>query len=253
MAQCAGRLISRALFNKRSARISIEPGSENLLGGTVGLVAIEAILTSAGQALVHAAALKLPEDERAFILFARSGAGKTTTALALALQGFGLLTDDATVLVQAPYEDRVRHLIWGLPRALKVHKRTGDLLPCLAPILGEFWNAEGEQVVTQETLRSITDVCPPRPYPLAAVIILGARVAGPHIVRKVEKPEILVSLADDNVRRSHHGVLGDQLVRFERMAAAIAATPTFELRVGTGLASLGKDILAALAPCPTNG
>ena len=241
-----GCLSAEISHERKIALVSVGPGSEALMGGILGLITIEAVLSSSGQALVHGAALRLPNDERAIVLFAPSGAGKTTTALALVLQGFGLLSDDASVFVEAAYQGGIRYMVWGLPRALKVHHRTRDLLPRLAPLLGESWNDEGEQVLTQDAIRSIAEVCPPRPYPLAAIVLLGKRVVGSHIVCAMNKAEAMASLAADNIRQSHRGVLDDHLVRFHRLGAAVAATPTFELRVGSDLASLGDMLLAQL-------
>src|SRR5690606_27351699 len=114
--------------------------------------ALYAMLHVTGQMLVHAAALRLPDADAALVLFAPSGAGKTTTSLALALQGFGLLTDDATVLSGG--DRSTAACVWGLPRPPKVHRNTAELLPALGKLLGPKWNADGEQALSPEVLRS---------------------------------------------------------------------------------------------------
>src|SRR5690606_33958242 len=83
---------------QRFARFRVARGCEPLIGRLAAIHAIYAALFATGQALIHAAALKPPSRSSAIALFARCGAGKTTTSLALALQGFGLMSDDASVL-----------------------------------------------------------------------------------------------------------------------------------------------------------
>lgn len=210
------------------------------------IVAVDAALQASRQYLTHAAALRLPGSEAGILVFARSGAGKTTTALGLALAGFGLLTDDATVLVPPGAMGSSEFSIWGLPRSLKVHRRTSELLPQIGGLLGPDWNAEGEQVLARGSLKGVVDVCAPAACPLAAIIMLQPRVRGGHVLEPVAKTELMVSLADDNVQRGPKGLLPDQLERFQVLAAAVAATPAYALHVGTDLPSLGALVHAVI-------
>ena len=41
---------------------------------------------------------------------------------------------------------------WGLPRDLKVHRNTAEMMPWLKPYLKGKWNDEGEQAVTRAAL-----------------------------------------------------------------------------------------------------
>lgn len=179
-------------------------------------------------------------------MFARSGAGKTTTTLALTQAGFGFLTDDATVLIPPKYGTSRCFKVWGLPRALKVHHRTRDLLPQLAPLLGPNWNSDGEQVLRRETLSAVAEVCSPRPFSLVAIVLLGLRVEGAHVLRQASKTDVMMHLAYDNLRQAQHGVMSDELARFQAISAAVAATPTYELRVGTDLGSVGALVTSVL-------
>lgn len=88
------RLSLQFSIGGRRADMQVAPGAEVLIGGSAGIQLIEAALAASRQMLVHAAALRLPRREAAICLLAPSGAGNTTTALALALQGFALMTDD---------------------------------------------------------------------------------------------------------------------------------------------------------------
>jgi hypothetical protein len=233
------RLSLRFSKAKRSARVQVAPGAEALVGGSAGIVLIEGVLA--------AAQLRLPQREAAVCLLAPSGTGKTTTSLALALQGFGLMADDATVLT-APggASGAERRRAWGLPRPLKVHQRTAELLPQVGRLLGPIWNVEGEQGLSGTALQSVIDVLPPRPVPLAAFIALGPRVEGEHRVCPISKSDLLVRFAGDNVSGSPYGVLEDDLARYQSIARAVAETPALELNIGSCLDSLSACILAAL-------
>ena len=173
-----GRLSAR--FSLARGVMGVVAGSEWLIGMTAGILAIEAAAGLSVQTLVHAAALALPGRVDALMLFAPSGAGKTTTALALAAAGFGFLTDDAVFLCRAaghavashmtpshmaPNHIASGHAVWGLPRPLKVHRRTAILLPTVGALLTEVWDKNWEQGVSRRTLALIAPVPPPRPMP----------------------------------------------------------------------------------------
>jgi len=228
-----GRLALR--LRPEAADIRVAEGSEGLVGGSAGILAIEAALARSGQTLAHAAALTLPGQERALLLFAPSGAGKTTTALALALGGFGLLTDDAAVLggmARSP-------TVWGLPRPLKVHRHSAAMLPAIAPLLGEDWDRNDEQALARETLAWIAPLPPPRPVALGAMVLLGERTGSArHRLTALPRAELLLRLARDNVSNGPRGLPHGQLRRFQALAGVVAALPAYELRVGSELASL---------------
>ena len=228
------------------ARFCVAPGHEALVGRTAAIHAIYAALYSVGQTLVHAAALRLPRRRDAFVLFAPSGAGKTTTSLALALQGFGLITDDAAILTGTGGSHRID--VWGLPRSPKVHQRTAEMLPAIGRLLGSSWNADGEQSLSREALRSVVELLPAQSYPLAALVLLGKRVAGAHIFRPMRKADLFVHFANDNVSRSPLGVLNDDLARYHRFVGMVTAMPAYELNVGSDISTLGQTIAAALEP-----
>jgi hypothetical protein len=226
--------------------VQVAAGSERLVGDSTGIVLLDAALMASQQVMIHGAALRLPQREAAIGLFAPSGAGKTTTSLALALQGFGFMADDASVLMPIGAASGTGPRIWGLPRALKVHRRTAGLLPQIGGLLGTSWDDEGEQVLERTLLQSAIDVLPPRPVSLAAFVVLGPRVSGQHRLGPMPKSELLVRVAADNIFRSRHGVLDEELGRYRRMAHAVAELPGLELNVGTDLDSLSEFILAAL-------
>jgi hypothetical protein len=222
------------LLAKREARIVVAPGSENLVRRGLTTLAVGAALATGEQFLLHAAALSLPGREEAILIFGPSGHGKTTTSLSLLPAGFGLLTDDSCVIKR---EDGRNHA-WALPRSLKVHRRTAELLPWIKPSLTGSWDDDDEQGLAPAALARLGDVAPPRPHPLAAIIALGKRSSGDHEFRSLPKAEMLARIASDNIARSLRGVAHDQNIRMGRIADLVSANPTFELRAGTNLESL---------------
>jgi hypothetical protein len=236
-----GRLSLRV--SGREARIGVAQGGEPLIGGTPGIVVIEAAAGLSGQALVHAAALTLPGRDSALLLAAPSGAGKTTSALALALGGFGLLTDDAAML--RPTDGGVT--VWGLPRGLKVHRATLGLLPALAPLLGEAWDAAGEQPLSRARLTGLVALPEPSPVPVGVVVFVGPRRGAPgHELRPLPRAEVLLRLAADNLGRGPAGVPETERRRWAVLSAAVAGARCVELRAGTDLDSLPAAVLAGI-------
>jgi hypothetical protein len=222
---------------KRSTQIFVLPGAERLAAATLTLYAIDAALCRTGQHLVHGAGLLLPSQDRAVLIFAPSGAGKTTASLALALHGFRMLTDDALVLEQSVAR------VWGLPRAMKVHWRTAELLPLLRVLLGPTWNHEGEQVLTHKAFAAVGGVAHGS-SDVAAVFVLGDRSPAGHRVASISKTEVLVALASDNVGTSRRGVIKRQVRKMEALASLVAGVPSARLSVGTELSSLAACISA---------
>lgn len=231
------------VLSPAAGRITVAPGEEQLLRGSLLYQPLTAALATGGQDLVHAAALVPTGSDKAFLLFGQSGAGKTTTSLACLKAGFRLLTDDASVLKRTAAGETV----WGLTRSFKVHEKTAQMLPWLAPTLTGEWNAEGEQGVTSAALAPFGEIVGPLAYPIGAIIALGPRSADGHRLAPLSKAEALVRLASDNVARSLLGVApaGQRLMR--RLAALVGAVPTYQLHAGSDLESLPELLRRHLA------
>lgn len=228
-------------FTPSSAHYTVAETCERFHVALTAMNAMEAALAAAGQFLLHGAALQIPSRSAAMLIFAPSGRGKTTTSLALALGGFSLMTDDAIALApgNGPGQQTVA---WGLPRALKVHRKTVELLPELAPLASGTYDRNGEQAVKTALLAGIAPLAPHTPYPVAAVVVLRERTEGAHIFRPLAKTSALTDIAEDNIRRATGGVAADHMARFRAIADLIQQTPTYELRVGDGL----KDVATAI-------
>jgi hypothetical protein len=224
------------------AEAVMKTGSEEAFAFTPVMNILDASLKSAGMNLLHGACLTMPNGSGALAICAPSGFGKTTTSLALARGGFGLVSDDASVIGTGA--DGLS--IWGLPRRLKVHRKTAAMLPWIGD-LPDTWNDEDEQPVTMESLRNTATVADPHPTPLAAVIMLGARSDDDHRLARLSKAEALVRIAQDNVSNSVTGVKAWNRRHFDTVAAMLRSVPVLELRAGPELDTLPLAVAAALS------
>jgi hypothetical protein len=223
--------------------IVIAQGAERILAGDIGMSIVDAAIDMTGQTLVHGAALAVPHRDRAILVFAPSGTGKTTTALALSASGFALMSDDVGVLRR----DGAGLEIWGLPRKPKVHRRTAALLPWLLPHLHGDWDNEGEQVIRPEDVPEIAMAAPAAALPLAGLIWLRPHREGATIMETADKPELLVALAADNLRRARSGTPDYQMDRFELFSSMVRNVPSFTLAVGDRLDGVAAVLSARLA------
>jgi hypothetical protein len=225
-----------------SADVVMKAGSEESFSFTPLMNVLDASLKAAGMNLLHGACLTVPDGSGALAICAPSGFGKTTTSLALARGGFGLVSDDASVIAA-----RAGGLaIWGLPRKLKVHRRTAAMMPWIGDLPDE-WNEEGEQPVAMETLQRLVSVAEPSPVSLRAVILLGARSDGDHRLARLSKSEALVRIAQDNVSNSATGVKAWSRRHFETVAAMLRSAPVLELSAGASVDTLPLAVDAALS------
>lgn len=238
-----GRLSAAVDEAARRARIVVTADGTRWIGASAGIMCLDAALRSTGQALVHAAAFLPSRHAEASLLCGPSGRGKTTTTLALALHGFSVLTDDASVLA---FNGGKPH-VWGLPRPMKLHRHSLELLPALRPALGADWNVDDEQAVDPDRLRHVIDLRAPEPMPVANIIWVGERVAGAHLLRPIARGDMMALLARDNARLGPLGVAEDSLHRFTALARTVAACRVYELRVGSDLPALAPFLASGLA------
>lgn len=233
------------------ARMTVEDDSDRNVPAYAAMHVLDAAFGENHQYMIHGAALVMPGDEqRALLLLAPSGRGKTTTALALALSGYALMTDDAIIMSCSPDGAERPCQAWGLPRALKVHHQTARLLPRVAPLLGADWDENGEQVLTADKLARVAQVVPARRYAVGAVAVLGPRTEDAHLIAPLAKSAALQALAEDNVFHAPGGVPGEQLARFSAISALVRSVPTFEIRVGPDLSTLAAVLTPTLAGDP---
>lgn len=224
----------------RTAVVRHSVGGKAMMHSLLDLFALAAALETSQQIMLHGAGLRIPDCGDALLLFAPSGFGKTTTSLAMALEGFALITDDALVLKA----DAEPQEVWGLPRAMKVHQRTLELLPALQPLLGDTWDINGEQEVTREAFAKVGPVAPAIGHRVAAVLVVDERTDGPHQLVPLAKTDALIAIANDNLGRSSRGlgVPARHVRSMETLAKLLAKVPAGKLHVGRPLDSLGRAV-----------
>jgi hypothetical protein len=237
---CGTLLINGAA---RHATARLEQGGERRFLGSPSMMLMDAVLGADRQTLVHGACLNRLSTGGAVLLCAPSGAGKTTTSAALARRGFALQTDDASVVQR---RDGRMHA-WGFPRALKVHRRTVEMLPWLAPLATRAWNAEDEQGIARDLLASVAGIAPCAPVPLEAFIWIGPRRADATRLVPFAKSDALIGLALDNMTWLPTGIPGHAVAFFAAMAATLSEVPAFRLEASPDLDGLPDVIESALS------
>lgn len=232
-----GRLDLAIDPRRRLALCRVGADGARLLAGESGLILIDAVVEQQGQHLLHAALLALPPalGEGGLLLLGDSGAGKSTTALALALGGFPLGGDDAAVLCEADGCPAV----WALPRRLKIHRDVAGLLPALAPHLSQ---ERAESVYEAGALAPLVAVLQPidRPLPLRAICWLGPRSRGGHVCRPLAPIETLSRLAGHDLHAPRALIDASVERQLELFAAAARQVPGFELSLGRDLPALAS-------------
>ncbi len=223
-------------------RAEIRIRAENQINWTVWMLVLDAALDAGGQHMLHTAGLTLPDRDAIVLIHAPSGTGKTTTSLALASQGFGICSDDAMIVTAASADTAA----WGLPRQVKVHRKTAEMLPFVSPCLGPSWDRNGEQAISLDCLRDIVRVEDSSVRPVLAVLHLARSVDGQTRLATMARTDAMVALAADNVRTGMTGLLPLQKRRLSTIARLVTAVPTYTLEVGSRPADSAALISAAL-------
>lgn len=223
------------------AEIRVRPDTR--ITWTTWMLVLDAALDAGGQHMLHTAGLTLPDRDAIVLIHAPSGTGKTTTSLALASQGFGICSDDAMIVTAASAEASA----WGLPRHVKIHQKTAEMLPFVSSCLGTSWDSDGEQAVSLDRLREIVRVEDSTIRPVIAVLHLARSMDSQSRLVSMARTDAMVALAADNVRTGMTGLLPLQKRRLSTIARLVAAVPTYTLEVGASPADAAALISTALA------
>ena len=224
--------------NAEVGAIALKPGNAGLLAATAVFWLLGQIMASRGRHLVHAACLVRGGTDDAVLVFAPSGTGKTTTALALARNGYGLVGDDAAVFelgVAGPWA-------WGLPRVLRIHPQTVGLLPWLRPALPA---GQGRRTLTVrlDALVRLVDCANSRRRRCAGLAILEPPNGNAHRAAPLDKTQAVLRILGDNLRLAPGGLDPTGQKLFAALAELVAAVPVIALSVGHDPAKLNPGLL----------
>ena len=224
-------------LKSRSSTVRFTSQGATYIRGTGAFWLLGEIMAATGRFLLHGACLIEIRSNQAIALFAPSGTGKTTTALALARRGMALAGDDALVLETS---DDTTYL-WGIPRGLKIHQQTAALMPWLSPVLGA-WETD-EQLVRLDALRDLVTIASTSRRRCGAVIILMAPNLTRHEIKPMSKTEAITHILSDNLRRAAGGVDANGQAAFAAIARLLAATQTISLSLGPDPCSLDSSLV----------
>jgi hypothetical protein len=228
-----------------AGEILIEPGYESWVYDFGVLPALAALLRRNGRHPLHAAflaATRQGRDSEGVLVIGESGAGKTTSALALAHAGFTMQTDELAVLACEGSEQSKRLTLRGIPRAFRIRPRTFDLLPWLrglprwpTPCHYEFrvepMDLPGWQSSQPDGLRP------------GLVLFLDPPNASSHEFQPIDPATALMRIAKENVRSLDPDERGRANGSFHALAALVRQTPTARLSAGPRLDRLHGELL----------
>lgn len=169
------------------------PGLQDLL-----LLALDHAINATGQSFIHAACLTLPDETSTVLLHAKSGTGKTTTSFAMTTQGYRIFSDDAAV-IHCP-DGTTNPMVWGVPRAPKVHKNTAAALPFLDSYFDpRKSDLEGEQFLDRQKLVQNNLFVDSKAMRISAVVSLARDLSSPASITRVGLFDALSDMLEDNL------------------------------------------------------
>ncbi|MHC4092642.1 MAG: hypothetical protein ACYSVY_20615 [Planctomycetota bacterium] len=232
---------TRLMFDTsaRRALLEVAPGAEERMDLVCLLPALSWFLALYDHHLVHAAALHVqPRGVRAGVLIsAPGGRGKTTTALALARDGFRLMADDAAFVTGGGQEKTP--VLWGLPRPCKIHERTAALLPWLKDLDPALSGTFPERPLAVGRLPGADPLGEAAPR---LVLFLEPPAQDAHQVRPLDKLAAVSRLVNENVRASTDQAYAPADRAFRALTRLAGRCGTYLLRAGPDLESLGATV-----------
>ena len=228
--------LARVIVNlpRREARVTVKRGAEWCLNRNVITPLLCTFLAQVGHHVIHAASLAMGDGDatRAVLLAARSGLGKTTTALALARSGLRLMADDASFIGPT---DLGGLAVWGLPRPCKVHQKTLKLMPWLEKLPRRPAPTQDEYLIDVAALSGAKALHSARP---GLIFFLDRRNARRHRVSPLDKTAALLRLTRENVRAIESGADGPAGRAFDAIGELVQQSDAYLLSVGPRLDGL---------------
>jgi hypothetical protein len=228
---------------------TLEDACTYLLGPVLGFV-----LRLRGVTCLHASAVAV--NEQAIALVGSPGAGKSTTAAALARRGFSVITDDMVALV----EDEESFLVQpGYPRVNlwsdSVHTLFGsdEALPRITATWDKRYLALGDNGFGFAS----------KPLPLGAIYILGAREAasaapviddlgGSNALRELVTNTYVNYLLDRDMRSREFDLLTRLVVRIPIRGVRLPADSFAVFDLAKAIANDARRVMAPNPPDATS-
>lgn len=233
-----GRFAIEIDLDTKDVHVRFAPEAESAFRYQGAFLILCELLRTIGQHHLHAATL-LHEDGGAIILAGPGGAGKTTTALALADMGLRMLADDASFLCR---EATGQLAVWGLPLPCKVHRNTLAMIPWLKT-LPHRPAREPDEIHIDVGHGETVD--PGATFPAGTLVFLEPRNQRGHAFGTLTAVEAIHRLSRDNLRaldRRGEGAAGEAF----RMTVRLAETcRRIRLSAGPTTTGLAEALLAA--------
>lgn len=217
------------------ATMTLAPQTEAGWAGYFLLPLVCEGLIRAGQHPLHAASLVASGDpSRSVLIVAKSGTGKSTTALGLTNGGWKLMGDDLAFLC----ERDGRALAWGFPRKVHVRRPTLRLLPWLNELPLAPQARDDAFDLPLAALGQRAWESHGTPLTPALLIMLERPNSVGHRCRRLSRAAAIAALAHENVQPIEGATDVHAHAAFGRFATLVQQTPAYSLSVGPRLDGL---------------
>jgi hypothetical protein len=217
----------RTLWAQWPSSSSLESTLSYLVGPIMGL-----LLRLRGIVCLHASAVSI--SNRAVVFVGPEGAGKSTTAAALASRGYPVLSDDIVALVECGHEFQMLPAypcvnLW--PDSVKLVYGSPDALPQIAPDWDKRCLRLGEVKETKFEERRL---------PLGAIYILGASGGGSEAGVEIISQKAALMMLVGNSYATNFLDAKQRAEEFEVLSRVVASVPVRKINRGGAAAGIEK-------------